>query len=218
MKQVLEEVKAIPGVVGGFVFNSRKGVAANNLPPVFKEAKLVNIGKMLSKMYLSGKTNFSDITEISLYYEESVVIIREAAPDLFLIVISDPSVNLNLLTMSLNLIMDDFNTLTELDMEPIQGAKTGSGAAPKKIVTAEEVLQSAPLGNDLNSMRAALAKVMGPMAKIIFTDALNEWLQSNMPSYAELGRLVAILEREINDSDKSAYYRELILPYLEPKT
>jgi len=218
MKQVLEEVKAIPGVVGGFVFNSRKGVAANNLPPVFKEAKLVNIGKMLSKMYLSGKTNFSDITEISLYYEESVVIIREAASDLFLIVISDPSVNLNLLTMSLNLIMDDFNTLTELDMEPIQGAKTGSGAAPKKIVTAEEVLQSTPLGNDLNSMKAALAKVMGPMAKIIFTDALNEWLQSNMPSYAELGRLVAILEREINDSDKSAYYRELILPYLEPKT
>lgn len=216
MKQVLEEVKAIPGVVGGFVFNSRKGVAANNLPPVFKEAKLLNIGKMLSKMYLSGKTNFSDITEISLYYEESIVIVREAAPELFLIVISDPSVNLNLLTMSLNLIMDDFNTLTELDLGPIQGEKAAS--APKKTVTAEEVLQSGPMSGDLNSMRAALAKVMGPMAKIIFTDALNEWLQSDTPSYAALEHLVVILEREINDSDKSAYYRELILPYLEPKT
>lgn len=215
MKQVLEEVKAIPGVVGGFIFNSRKGVAASNLPPVFREAKLANMGKILSKMYLSSKTNFSDITEISLYYEESVVIIREPGADLFLIVICDPSVNLNLLAMSMNLIMDDFNTLAGLDITPVQSAKP---AAPKKTITAEEILQSGQMAGDLNGMKAALAKIMGPMAKIIFTDALNEWLLKNSPSYAALESLMVILEREINDTDKSAYYRELILPYLEPKT
>ena len=87
MKQVIEELKAIPGVVGGCIFDSRKGIIANNLPPIFKEAKLSNIGKLLSKMYASGKNNFSDITEISLYYEESVVIVREASANMFLIAI-----------------------------------------------------------------------------------------------------------------------------------
>ncbi len=213
MKQVIEELKAIPGVVGGCIFDSRKGIIANNLPPIFKEAKLSNIGKLLSKMYASGKNNFSDITEISLYYEESVVIVREASANMFLIAICDPSVNLNLLSMSLNLIMDDFGSLSGIDMRPVESPEPPA----EKIFTADELLQSGPMANDLNGMKSALAKVMGPMAKIIFIEALEEWLKRDTPSYASLENLIAILDKEINDEDKAAYYRELILPYLEPK-
>lgn len=210
MKQVIEELKAIPGVVGGCIFDSRKGIIANNLPPIFKEAKLSNIGKLLSKMYASGKNNFSDITEISLYYEESVVIVREASANMFLIAICDPSVNLNLLSMSLNLIMDDFSSLSGIS------AESPEPLAEKKF-TADEILQSGTMANDLNGMKSALAKVMGPMAKIIFIEALEEWLKRDTPSYASLENLIGILDKEISDADKAAYYRELILPYLEPK-
>ena len=210
MKQVIEELKAIPGVVGGCIFDSRKGIIANNLPPIFKEAKLSNIGKLLSKMYASGKNNFSDITEISLYYEESVVIVREASANMFLIAICDPSVNLNLLSMSLNLIMDDFSSLSGIS------AESPEPLAEKKF-TADEILQSGTMANDLNGMKSALAKVMGPRAKIIFIEALEEWLKRDTPSYASLENLIGILDKEISDADKAAYYRELILPYLEPK-
>jgi hypothetical protein len=214
MNQVLEEVKAIPGVVGGFIFNSRNGIAANNLPPVFRDAKLMSIGKTASKMYASGKLSFSDVTEISLYYEESVIIVREAADGLFLLMICDPSVNINLLNMSVKLIMDEFKVPAAGDA---QAAGKKEAPVQQKKVTVEELMQGGPLADALNGMRAALAKVLGPMAKIIFMDAVNDWLKDNKPSFDTLENLVEALNKEISDPKKIAFYKDQILPYITQK-
>jgi hypothetical protein len=214
MNQVLEDIKAIPGVVGGFIFNARSGIAANNLPPVFRETKLITIGKAGSKMYASGKSSFSDVTEISLYYEESIVIVREIADGLFLVMICDPSLNINLLNMSVKLIMDEFKVPAAGD---VQAAGNKEASVQEKKVTVEELLQGGPLADALNGMRTSLAKVLGPMAKIIFIDAVNVWLKDNKPSFSTLGNLVEVLNKEISDPQKINFYKQQILPYLTPR-
>lgn len=213
MDRVIEELKSVPNVMGCYVFNSKAGIVANNLPPVFKTTKLTDMGKMLVSMYNTGRVNFSDISEICLCYQESAIIVRESSGNNFLIAICDSSVNFNLLTMSVNLVMKELSDLDEDDVDFIEAEEI---PGTNRAMTAEELLKSGPMAESLNGMRTSLAKVMGPIARIIFVDALNEWLNSNKPSFSTMSNLIDILCREINNPEKVRYFIKLIIPYVEP--
>ncbi len=77
MEHVLNEFKSVQGVMGAYIYNARGHVLANNLPTIFKEAMLLNIGKVLAKLYSAGGLTFPDISDVFLSYEESIVIVRE---------------------------------------------------------------------------------------------------------------------------------------------
>ena len=63
MNEVLSEIKSIPGIVGGFFFDSLQGVQLSDLPPMFKEANLTEIGSLLSKMYAMNQSDPMDISD-----------------------------------------------------------------------------------------------------------------------------------------------------------
>ena len=121
MDNVIEDLKSISGVLGGLLYNSQKGVIASNLPPIFKIENLTEIGKMVSKIYGTGSGNFTEITEISLYYEESVLIVKEVSEGVFLIVLGDPSSNINLLTISMNLVTENLRKITDISSFRVKG-------------------------------------------------------------------------------------------------
>ncbi len=214
MKALLEEVQSIPGVIGGYVFHPKKGIVISEMPSVFKEANLVKIGKMLVKIYMTSFGSFPDVSEITLYYDESLVVIRKIPAGIYLIIFCDPSLNLNLLTMTLNLIMDDLN---KNGQNNIYNADNGSSDLPGKRPpqkNPEDIISHGPLADTLKNMERAMAKVVGPMAKIIFKDAVEEWALNNTPSADSLDILMNLLAKEIDDPEKITYYRELIEPYL----
>jgi len=212
MNHVIEDLKSISGVLGGFIFNPQKGIFANNLPPIYKVPKLTEIGRMVVKIYNTGGINFSSITDVSLYYEETIIIIKEVTHNLFLIVFGDPDSNINLLTISMNLIVQELKKAADGDIiesQPILEEVSG------KAYTVEEVLESGPMSKPLKGMQTALAKIMGPMASIIFGDAIKEWLQKNQPSFSTLQNLIDILAREIGDPGKMRSYNQMIKPYID---
>jgi len=209
MNKVLEEIKSIPGIIGGYIFNSQKGITAGNLPMIFKEDRLQRIAGMLIKMYSNGRSNFQDILEISIYYDESVLIIREIDASTYLIILCDPSINENLLTMSLNLVIDDLKK-----QEEPQEKISMPDNSQKNEINRERLLNEGPMSKNLKGMQTALAKIVGPMAKIIFIDALNEWGKTEQPSFSSITSLLKILDMEIGDPEKISYYRELIKPYM----
>ncbi|MDM8536385.1 hypothetical protein QUF70_06495 [Desulfobacterales bacterium HSG17] len=215
MNKILDEIKSIPGMIGGFIFNSQKGIRASNLPMIFKEDRLQKIAGMLIKMYSNGRTNFSDILEISIYYDESVLIIRDIGDSTYLIILCDPSINENLLTMSLNLVMGDLKKQKE-PHEKISISESGKNKniGPKNEINGENLLNEGPMSEKLKGMQTALAKIVGPMAKIIFIDALDEWVKIEQPGFSSINTLVKILGREIGDPEKTIYYRNLIEPYM----
>jgi predicted regulator of Ras-like GTPase activity (Roadblock/LC7/MglB family) len=221
MKELLEEIQTIPGIIGGFFFSSRSGVEASSLPAVFKERKLLNIGKMLAKIYGSGRINFPDISEITLYYEESLVIAREIGDSVFLIILCDASLNLNLLTMTLNLIVEDLPRIRadRASQEPVAAEiPSRPSAEPGKKNglprNARQLMESSAISEQLDAMKKQLSKIMGPMSQIIFMDALEEWVAQEAPSASGLSSLVRILNREIDDPDKAGRYEKLVNPYL----
>jgi len=202
MNKILDEIKSIPSIIGGFIFNSQKGITASNLPMIFKKDRLQKIAEMLIKMYSSSKSNFSDILEISIYYDESILIIRDIDDSTYLIILCDPSINENLLAMSLNLIINGLKKQEEPQKNEING---------------ETLLNKGPMSKNLKAMQAALTKIAGPMAKIIFIDALEEWGKTEQPCFASIKTLLKILAREIDDPEKINYYQNLIKPYMIDK-
>ena len=214
MNTVLDEIKTIPGIIGGFVFGVTHGIQMNNLPPVFKETNLNKIGKVLDKIYRSSKVGSPDITELSLYYEESTIIVRPLGKTAYLIIMSEPSLNQNLITMSMNMVADEIIQMGETLDSAAENLDSNTQTQPVKEISAEEIINNSPLSEQLCGMQTALLKIIGPMAKIIFKDAINAWIGSNNPSESSLPRLVEILLNEINNSEREEKYLKMIAPYV----
>ena len=70
MQQLIDELKAIPGLVGACIYSSRDGLQETNLPGIFKADRLGAVGKQLAKLYSAGRMSFDDLTDVSLHYDE----------------------------------------------------------------------------------------------------------------------------------------------------
>ncbi len=207
MKHFLDEFKTVQGVTGAFIYNAKGIVLANTLPDIFKEAKLLNIGKVLAKLYSAGGLTFPDITDLFLSYEESIVIVREIANKSYLIILSEPSLNVNLVTLTINLIKDEIKEAIG-NVAPAQPI-TAEGSPTERKATANDSIEGV-LAAPLQEMQAALAKVIGPMAKVIFVESLEKWQSICLPSSKTLPKLMEIIAQEIKDPEKFRRYEELV--------
>ncbi len=201
MNRAIKQLRKVPGVIGGFVFNAQKGIVANSLPPTFRNIRLLEIGMNLSTMYGAATENIVDVYEISMAYENTDIIVRKVTEPIFLILICDPSIEFKYLNPTLKIAVDAIEKRAREDFRE---------------VSVEEVLESGPMSYALNGMKTSLATVLGPFSKIIFMDAMNEWLNENQPSFTTLSKLIDILVREIKDPEKVRQFIELIIPYVEP--
>jgi len=215
MNKVLNEIKSIPGVTGGFFFDSKQGVKTSDLPPIFKAGNLTKIGNVLDKMYTVSNTGLQNVSDICLYYEESTIIMRRLGKSASLIIFSDPSLNQNLLTMSINMLSDDLDRIG-LELETTEN-NTDSHAEdliiPVDTVSVEDLIENSPLSEQLRGMQTALFEIIGPMAELIFKDAVRDWVKSADPSEKSFHILVRLLTNEINDPDNEVKYLELISSY-----
>ena len=203
MKQAIDELKAIPGVVGVCLYSGQEGLLQSNLPGIFKPDKLTAVGKQLAKLLAAGRMSFDDLNDLSLHYDESVIIARELRKGLTIFAICDPSFNHNLLTMSLNLLQDDWQDQPTSQADPVAVSPALS------VVERDEKLE--PL---MAELRAVLAKVLGPMAAIIFDEIQQDWLQKGGAS-AQLDDLLEMIHGEIGDPEKIATFKALAAPLLQ---
>ncbi|RLB73895.1 MAG: hypothetical protein DRH07_00205 [Deltaproteobacteria bacterium] len=208
MLHLIDELKVIPGVMGACIVNSQTGVKVSNLPAIFRVERLVLVGQHLLKIYAAGRMSFADLTDITLNYDESVVVARELEKNTLLFAICDPSFNQNLLTMSFNLLHEEFKlgNFVEADAEIVA---PGAGQTTAPSPSAKGTI-SDPLKNLLKAMKASLGKILGPMAEFIFDEATDLWIEQGAPDFSRIEELVEQLDREIDDQDKSTKYRQLI--------
>lgn len=221
MQQALDDLKAIPGVVGAAIFQFPQGILANNLPSIFKPEKLAGIGKLLNKIFSAGRLSFNDLSETSLCYEEATLITREVTEGRYIIVICDPAANMNLLSMSLKMAMEELRLTQARPVAQPQPREAGAGASqetaqPTLTTDPEQLLASGPLAAPLKGLEQQLANVIGPMAEILFQEALSEWSQTFQQSMTTLPHLVDLICRDIGDIQKAKQYRELIQGHIKP--
>lgn len=213
MINLIDELKTVPGIVGACIVNG-EGLQATNLPAIFKPERLSRVGQHLLALSASGRASFDDLTDMTLNYDESVVVARELVDGTMLFVICDPTFNYNLLTMSLNLLQEEFKggNFTSAPVatppEPVTPAAAVAAAAPTGEISAQ--LQSL-----LDDMKELLSKILGPMAAFVFDDAVEEWQGQGGADFSRIEELIEGINREIGDQEKNDRYRALVSPLLE---
>ena len=213
MLHLIDELKVIPGVMGACIVNSQAGLQVTNLPAVFRPERLALVGKHLLRLYSVGRMNFDDLTDITLNYDESVVVARELEKNTLIFAICDPTFNQNLLTMSFNLLLEEFKlgNFTETVAETATPAEAES-AIPSLSIEREI---SGPLQNLLAEMKALLGEILGPMAGFVFDEVKDDWVEQGAPDFSRIEELIEHLNQEIDDQGKIGKYRQLISSAIE---
>ena len=88
MPRMIDELKSVSGVFGACIYSPQNGLKENNLPAIFKPEKLIAIGKQFTKLYTVGEMSFNNLTELTLDYDESVIVARIIQNNVLLFVIS----------------------------------------------------------------------------------------------------------------------------------
>jgi len=210
--QILEDLTSVQGVAGAFVFDARGALLASRMPPLFKAPRLLALGRTMAKIHSAGRTNFPDLSEGFLAFDESMLVVRSIVDKVFLVLLGEPTLNVNLATLSMNLAAEDLKDAVESRKEEDR-AIPAVLAAPV-LPTHSELMESGPLAGQLQGMQAALAKCLGPMAKIIFQECVEYWLKLGPPSRTGLPQLLEIVVREIADPPKAEGYRRAVAQIL----
>ncbi|MBN1956983.1 MAG: hypothetical protein JXQ81_13955 [Desulfuromonadales bacterium] len=218
MMHLIDELKVIPGVVGACIFDTREGLRVTNLPVIFKPERLSVVGKHLAKLYAAGRMSFSDLTDLTLTYDESVIIARELEKNTLIFAICDPSFNHNLLSMSFNLLQEEFKSGGFSSAEAAspmedQPSPTQQQEPVKPPETVNKSV-SPELKQLMEEMKSALAKILGPMAEFVFDEVAEEWVEDGA-DFSRMESLIGQLEQEIGDEKKAEEYKQLIAPFLK---
>lgn len=207
MMPLIDELKAVPGVIGACIFDLEQGLRVSNLPTIFNPERLSGIAASLERLFESGQSGFADLTDITLNFDESVLLSRRLSGDNLLIAVCDPGCNLNLLHMSFNLLEEEY-----------QSAYSGASPAavhPEAAEPPPEAAGDPRLPALLEDLQGALAQVLGPMAGFLFDEARAAWTAREPAAFTRIDELLDTLDREIDDPRKSEEYRNLVVPLLE---
>jgi len=212
MAGFLDELQSIPGMFGACLYHNQEGVLQANLPMVYTAEKMAEIGKILNRIYAAGQMNFTDLTDLSIRYDESTILVRKLDQNVVLFTLLDPDCNQNLVTMSVNIIQQELkgkDLVSELASPPSAAA---TEARAQTMASAQPA--SAEAGPLLEKMKERLPKVLGPMASFIFDEAVDTWRSQGGGSRDSIEALIQVLNYEIGDEEKIRLYRELIDPIL----
>lgn len=78
----------------------------------------------------------------------------------------------------------------------------------------DRLLEEGPLAPQLQGMLDALFVVIGPMAQLVFDDALKHWVRSQSPSESGLAALATLVTQDIGDPEKEDDYMRRIQSYV----
>lgn len=207
MNRVLADIKSIGGVVGSFLYDLKGGVLAADVPGVFKAEKLAQVGRSLAKTFAAGNLSVKDLQDLVLQYEELLILARPVEKNVFLVVLCDPGINVNLLVMSLRLAMEEVREAVgaSAPAQPTasrQPASAPSSPPPPQPLPSEQTEGAALEEAELTELALALAKVMGPMASVVFAETLAGWRARTGGARTGVGELIEELCGEIGQRDK----------------
>jgi hypothetical protein len=135
-----------------------------------------------------------------------------------LVILCENTINLQVLVITLNVAVKKIEKLLSGGgAVPQQTAAPAPAPAPAPAAAAmssQDIVEKGPLATQLQGMQTTLAKFLGPMAKIVFLECVDTWLQTHQPVKATLPQLVDIVVKEIGDPGKMADYRLRVAGFL----
>jgi len=212
MESIILSLTTVPGVIGGMLTDEQGNILGQSFPPTFDQGTL----KRAADLLLDNMAGMQDATGgaklFDMRFELGRIIIK-ALPRMFLVMLCNPSVNVQLLLISLNVASANLEKIAHSAREKPPVAPVVQAPADIK-PSPSEVIENSPLAAQLSGIQSDLAKFLGPMAKIVFVECVEKWLESHQPSKEALPELIKIINQEIHDREKITQFMQMVDKYL----
>ena len=190
---------SLPDGLNGFIFYGQRGVVSTSLPQDLPVADLKEVGRILSRFYTMIGTE--PVKDIRLAFESVSVWVRQIDEDVFAVILNPADVSEEEMAERMDRHLPAF-----FKGRPRPGASAnGSQALTPEYI--EEQLHFGPVSAQLQALSTRLFQSAGPVARVIFRDALRQWLGGGPPRAERLEGLVGIVMREIRDPERAEAYR-----------
>lgn len=204
MQKIISELKMMPDVHGGFFFHSKNGLLYKEMPSIYADSVLNDVGRQLAKMYAARRLNFPDICDINLYFTESAVISRAINQQFFLVLLCNQHVNSGTLSVSMCLAIEEH--ADELNhMATAQPSNSLTGGVQK--LSLQQAL-AGPLKKPLDNIQHALVDLMGPMAALVYEESLEKWIASGRIGMDLLPEFIELIASELPDVKKAKDFKD----------
>lgn len=101
MEAVLQQINAVPGVIGSLICGENGELAAHSFPPLFDGAILQNAADAVAESAVGLSSATGDVKIIDLRYDDARILVKPLQQS-FLLLLCTKTLNLQLLVMSLN--------------------------------------------------------------------------------------------------------------------
>ena len=210
MEELLQEIRALPGVVGTFVFVNDLGIMSSNLPKVFRGKSLLQIGKAVDRAFTMNDKTKQDVSGMKFKLDESLICVRRIDQGAYLVSVCESGVNSSLMSMTAGVLLAELKPVIE---EARKSAPKGSAPAAAKeqssasTADVDTIINAGPLAGTMARLQEALTRVMGPVGQLILHDAVEKWAAAGEVSEAKIPELLNLLGAEINDPDLESKFR-----------
>jgi hypothetical protein len=209
MKDVLNEIDVLPGVVGSCLFSKERGQLCSGLPPAFTDEAVLTIANRITRLVQMGGMVDMDVQTIALRYDMYTIMTMPVDTDTLLLIACESRSNCSLIATTISMLAGELQSRlakSEKESKPSSGTKEIAG----KSDAGQDAERTASL---LKQVRGALAFVVGPMADMIFDDNVALWTQKKPVSTSRLPELIELLAGEIGQ-DSAAEFRERVKAFL----
>jgi hypothetical protein len=231
MKDLLQEIKMLQGVVGVFVYSSNLGVIAMDVPPTFSEPALDRIGSFVKVFFGNQTTQAQDVMSLEVKNKESLFLYKKIDDGGTLITICDVNVSMPLVNMTTSMLLAElkaaadlitvkpsFAELNTVSVKPVPVAAPAQGAGvahasaaapvPSSAIDVDKLMKEGPFAAISSKLEDAMARAIGPIGSMIVRDCVVKWVEGGSPSKSRFNELLGLLVKEIGDSQLEAEFKK----------
>ena len=211
-QDILENlITSLPGINGAFIYNNQQGVLESKDVTQTNTVQKAEIGKVFSQAFFMMSVHFNDINTIRLNYQHMTLLGGRFRESDYLVVLCGPDISSGMTRITVQMAI---NNLKEL-ADPAQQLQTSDlqpdvQESPPVVNTDTLLEPDSSLAKPLIQIRQELAKLIGPVADILFSDVLNDWAQQYTPSLDTLDQLIELLANEIGTKSDGDEFRNSV--------
>jgi len=230
MHDLLQEVKILPSVIGTFVYVDKNDTVYPDLPKLFHGKDLSQIGRSITKVFKLNDKNRQSVNTLEMFYNESLIHIKQIDTDSCLVVICEPSANLPLVNMTTSMLVADLKSEVAKAKQLPKATESASAApafsaqktqpsqttklGPQKSIDIEQLMNEGPMAEIFKHYQNALARAIGPIGKMVMKEVVEKWAKEGECSPARFNKLTNMLCEEIGNTNLEAEFRSEVKSFL----
>ena len=183
MDTLLNELKMVPGILGSFVYAGNLGITGSNLPSMFRDEALRQIGGVLTRIFKMGDSSGLSVSGYEIKYEEALMIVKRVDADCSFIIICEPTANYPFINMTASMMVPEVKAAVEqLRKAPQEQVTRGIPTMPsaqarepaKELIDPNKVIKEGALAPVLDRMKVCLARSIGPIANLVLQETVSD--------------------------------------------